>query len=142
MADEIYRHVIHALDEMHEELISHVTHVLINDIPPIGVPEHAADHEERHHQNMALTAERFHQIVQAGVSVDWSLVSFEFEWAGRKLTSMGATWENQETLIDAYFDQALRLRTWTDAERATLDQIAGHLRAVAHDAFNKAAVEN
>jgi hypothetical protein len=88
---------------------------------------------------MESTARRFHEIVEAGVTVDWNLVAFEFDWAGRKLGSMEITWQHQELLIDTYFQEALRLRDWTDSERAALEQIAEHLRDTARAAYQEHA---
>jgi hypothetical protein len=135
MADTVRSTVLHLLDERRDELLYHVTEALIQGMPFIGVPDEAHDKHERHQQNMELTARRFHQIVQAGASIDWSLVEGEYAWAGRKLQSMGATWTNQQMLIDVYFDQAQRLHAWTDEERAVLDEIENELRTVAEKAY-------
>jgi hypothetical protein len=127
--------IIHTLDKQRDDLLARVTERLQHSLPPIGVSAVAADKAERHHENMERTAQRFHQIVKAGATIDWSLVGFEFEWAGRKLSSMGATWEHQQVLIDSYFAEALRLHSWSEAEQAALQQMAARLREVAQAAY-------
>jgi hypothetical protein len=128
--------IIHTLDAQRDDLLARVTEHLQQHVPPIGVAAAAADKDERHHGNMERTAQRFHEIVKAGATIDWSLVGFEFEWAGRKLSSMGATWEHQQVLIDSYFAEALRLHPWSADEQAALQQIAARLREVAQAAYN------
>lgn len=137
---DITNRIIHTLDERRDELLAHVTERLQHSLPPIGVSAAAADKAERHHTNMERTAQRFHQIVKAGATIDWSLVGFEFAWAGRKLSSMGATWEHQQVLIDSYFDEALRLHSWSDEEQAALQQMATRLRDVAQTAYSEPVV--
>lgn len=137
MADELQHRVLHILNEHRDELLAHVTHTLTMQLPPIGVPANAADRDERHHTNMAHTAQRFHEIVLAGADIDWRLVEAEYTWAGHKLASMGATWAHQQVLIDAYFAEAARLQPWSDQERAALDTIAARLRSVAEIAYHQ-----
>lgn len=135
MADEMQCNVAEKLDEQCEELIAHVAECLIHSMPVLGIPVQVAERAERHQQHMALTARRFHQVVQAGATIDWRLVEFEYDWAGRKLRSMGMSWEHHEVLIETYFEQALLLRDWTPAERDALDQIAACVRDVAEEAY-------
>lgn len=135
MADYMQQTVALMLDEMREALIYHVSQTLCYRMPLLDIPLQAEDSIERHRENMHLTAQRFHQIVQAGATVDWSLVEFEYEWAGRKLGSLGMTWEHQEILIDLYFAEALRLGNWSDRELKTLEHIATALRHIAGAAY-------
>jgi hypothetical protein len=139
MADEQQTRVVQILNEQRDELLYHVTDALVQRMPQLGLPTKSSDRSERHHTNMESTARRFHEIVEAGVTVDWNLVAFEFDWAGRKLGSMEITWQHQELLIDTYFQEALRLRDWTDSERAALEQIAEHLRDTARAAYQEHA---
>jgi hypothetical protein len=74
--------------------------------------------------------------VQNGAAINWDLVGFEFGWAGRKMGSMGYTWQHQEVMIDSYFAAAKRLHEWSDDERALLDTFAARVRDVAEPAFN------
>lgn len=135
MADSLQHAVAHMLDEHCEELIAQVSQTLIHRMPMLGISAQATDRLERHQQNMALTARRFHQIVQAGATIDWSLVEFEYDWAGRKLRSMGMSWEHHEILIDAYFSSALHMHNWSPAECDMLGQIAARVREVAEEAY-------
>jgi hypothetical protein len=135
MSDNLQDRVLHTLDSMRENLIHHVTVVLTEYLPILAMPDTVQNKAERHHQNMASTAQRFHEIVQNGASINWDLVGYDFEWAGRKMGSMGYTWQHQEVLIDSYFNAAKRLHTWSDDERAMLDTFAARVREVAEPAY-------
>jgi len=128
MANERRVHVTHKLDEMREDLTHQVTEALFSRIPILGVWAQEADKAMQHHKNMALTAQRFHDTVQAGATVDWALVSAEFAWADRKLTTMGITRDHRWTLIDTYVEEALKLHEWTPEEREEILQIASDVR--------------
>jgi hypothetical protein len=139
MVDNLQSGILHTLDARRDELLYYVTESLIQRIPMIGIPAGVDDSAARHQHNMELTAQRFHQIVQAGAGIDWSLVQLEYDWAGRKLSSLGATWEHQQVLIDVYFGEALWLPGWSETERAALQQMADHMREVAEAAYSKPA---
>ncbi|NJN68568.1 MAG: hypothetical protein HC884_18590 [Chloroflexaceae bacterium] len=128
MTNYYHAAVMHMLNEQREELIPRVARNLVARIPIIGVPPSSEDRELIHHHQMALTARRFHDLVQAGATIDWSLVSSEFGWADRKLRPMGITHEHHRALIAAYFIEARLLHPWTPNELAALEEIAALLR--------------
>jgi hypothetical protein len=141
MTDQLWNQVVLKLNDIHEVLVQYVTAELVEQLPPIGVPSQAADKAERHHRNMAQTAQRFHEIVYAGASIDWGLVDSEFAWAGRKLQQMGATWEHQSILIRSYFDAAAQMHPWTDEEQTVLREIQARMYSVAQPAYTPALSE-
>jgi hypothetical protein len=124
--EERYLAVMHTVNEVREELVQRVTTRLIEAIPLVGLTNRGGDDEKmvQHKHNMALTARRFHDIVQAGATVSWKLVSAEFGWAERKLGTMGVTRDHHQMLIDLYFAEVLQVRSWSDEERAVLERIA------------------
>jgi hypothetical protein len=136
MNDDLQERVLHTLEAMRENLIQHVARTLTEQLPILGMPDTVQDKAERHHQQMVSTAQRFHEIVQNGAAINWDLVGFEFGWAGRKMGSMGYTWQHQEVMIDSYFAAAKRLHEWSDDECALLDTFAARVRDVAEPAFN------
>ncbi len=141
MTDQLWNRVLLTLNDIHEVLVHDVTAELVKQIPPIGVPPQAEDKAERHHRHMAQAAQRFHEIVYAGASVDWGLVESEFAWLGRTLQQMGGTWEHQAILISAYFDAAAQAHPWTDEEHTALRQIQARLCEVAQAAYTPALSE-
>jgi hypothetical protein len=130
--------VLHTLELIREELAYRVTEVLFQAVPIVGLSEKDQDPVAHHHHNMTLTANRFHEIVQAGAGVDWVLVSSEFGWADRKLGTMGVTRVHHQLLIDCYFQEALKLHAWTPEEQRTLEQIANDLRETVTRVYNAA----
>jgi hypothetical protein len=128
--------VMQRLNEKSEDLISRVTQHLITCIPLVGVSLSSEAPELVHHHNLALTARRFHELVQAGVTVDWVLVTSDFRWTDRKLRPMGITRGHHRALIDAYFAEAHTLLPWTPDEHATLDEIATHFRQAVEAAYH------
>jgi hypothetical protein len=124
--EEHHLAVMHTVNEVREELAHRVTNRLIEAIPLVGLTNRGGDDEKmvQHKHNMALTARRFHDIVQAGATVSWKLVSAEFGWADRKLGMMGITRDHHQMLIDIYFAEVLQVRFWSDEERAVLERIA------------------
>lgn len=131
MTNQHYQTVIHTLDEEREELVHRVTEKLFAAIPIVGVSEHDTERQMHHHRNMALTAERFHEIVQTGATIDWKLVTAEFGWADRKLSTMGIHHGHHTQLMDTYFTEALNLRDWSPEEREVIEEIAAHIRKAA-----------
>ncbi len=129
--------VMHTLEEHREDLVARVTQRLIESVPVVGISQHDSDPEVHHHHNMALTAERFHEIVQAGATIDWTLVSSEFRWADRKLGTMGITHAHHGMLIDTYFTEAHAVHTWSTEERAILDRIADSLREAVKEGYQQ-----
>jgi hypothetical protein len=130
METNTYESVLHTLEEKREELIHEVAEQLFQYIPVVGVSSQIQDKVAKHHHNMVLTAERFHEIVQAG-AIDWKLVSAEFGWAARKLPTMGVTHVHHEQMIDIYFETAARMCEWSLEQRSTLDKLASNLREAA-----------
>lgn len=135
MIGDTRRRVMHVLDEKREELIHRVSEALFAQIPVLGIWEKDTEKEMHHHHNMALTAERFHDIVQAGATIDWSLVSAEFGWADRKLSTMGITRDHRRSLMQVYLQEALQVYPWSDEERAELECIGAELREVAEKEY-------
>jgi hypothetical protein len=131
--------IVDKLDEKREELIYRVAEALFSNIPVVGISTYDHDKVMHHHRNMAITAERFHEILQAGATIDWQLVSSEFEWADRKLGTMGITHEHHQTLINTYFQEALDLCEWSPDERSTLEWMAAQLRDAAAVGYDNAA---
>lgn len=130
MSNEKVNQVLHILNEMQEELHHALTEALCDRVPVVGISDQDLDPVVHHHQNMSRTAERFHEIVQAGAGIDWNLVSSEFGWAERKLSTMGVTHDHHIILIDEYFNAARKLREWSDEELAILDIIAQHIHTI------------
>lgn len=137
MADKHYQSLMHTLDENREELVHRVTEQLFTRIPIVGISSQDMDPSLHHHRNMALTAERFHEIVQTGATIDWKLVTAEFGWADRKLSTMGITHDHHQILITTYFAEALQLRDWSPEERKLLEQIASNIREAAISGYDE-----
>lgn len=135
MNEDVVNTVLHKLDGIREELQHQMCEDLFARIPVVGISEKDQQPVKHHHHNMALTAERFHDIVQAGAGIDWKLVSAEFGWADRKLSTMGVTREHHQAMIDIYFDEALKLEQWTPEEQEVLQTIKGRLRAAADEGY-------
>ncbi len=129
--------VMHTLEEHREDLVHRVTQKLIEQVPVVGISKQDIDPEVHHHHNMALTAERFHEIVQAGATIDWTLVSSEFRWADRKLGTMGVTHDHHGLLIDTYFTEARAVYAWSSEEHAVLDRIAESLREAVQEGYQQ-----
>jgi len=138
MSKEMHEKVMHILNEHREDLIHQVAESLFANVPVIGIWEGDEDKVAHHHRNMAITAERFHDIVQAGATVDWALVVAEFGWADRKLSQMGITHGHHQILISTYFDKALNLCEWSSEERRELSQIADELYRAAKKGYEDA----
>jgi hypothetical protein len=136
MISERQAAVMQRLNEKSEDLISHVTQHLITCVPIVGVSPSSEAPELVHHHNLALTARRFHELVQVGVTVDWVLVSADFGWTERKLRPMGITRDHHRALIDAYFAEARTLLPWTPDEHTTLDEIAAHFWQAVEAAYH------
>jgi|GEM_PF-2215583 len=126
--------VARALDAHREELSDQVAEALAGSLPMVGLSPAAPDRAARHHERMRSTAQRFHQLVQLGVTADWGLVAHEYAWTARVLTQLGITWEHQQSLLDTYF-QAARALPWADEERNTLDGIIAHVRVLGAEAY-------
>ncbi|NJP05931.1 MAG: hypothetical protein HC837_10060 [Chloroflexaceae bacterium] len=129
--------VMHTLETLREELCHRVALALGKRLPMIGVSANAPDQQLQHQYNMVSTVTRFHQMLQAGVTIDSRLLAAEYDWAGRKLSAMGATWEHQSALFEMYFDEASRLHEWTAEERAVLEQIRTRMYATAQKAYEQ-----
>ncbi len=123
--------VLHLLNNHREDLIHRITEFLFANVPLVGISEHDEEPQTHHHRNMHTTAERFHDMVQTGGSIDWSLAAAEFAWAGRKLPQWGVKRRHFSMLIDSYFSEAAKLRDWSAEERQVLDDLAAHLREAA-----------
>lgn len=139
MSHDTQSSVIHTLETLREEITHRLTEVLFERVPVVGISDTDKDPVTHHHHNMALTANRFHEIVQAG-SIDWTLVSSEFGWADRKLSTMGVTHEHHQVLVDCYFEEAHKLHDWTDEERDELNRIAANLRKAVAKAYEQQGV--
>ena len=137
MSEALSETVAQTLDALHEELLHRVVKALTVSLPIIGIPEHAENRALLHQNHMESTVSRFHQIVLAGITIDMRLIAADYDWAGRKLASMGARWEHQATLIDIYFAEALALHTWSAAEQALLEQIRDQVYQIAQEAYNE-----
>lgn len=126
--------VAQALETHREELGAAVADALAAGLPMVGLKPGLEDGAARHHERMRSTAQRFHQIVQAGVTLEWSMVAHEFGWGARVLSGHGVTSEHLHALIDTYFQAAAGL-PWSDEERAALDGIAARVRQLAELAY-------
>lgn len=135
MPTSLSQHIMARLNECREELIPRVAAAILPHMPMALIPEWATDKMAIQRQHMQSTARRFHDIVQAGVLLDWSLVAAEFAWASGVLMRLGITWEHQECLITSYFTEVLDLPDWTPEEQHELERIAQHLRVVARAAY-------
>ncbi len=139
MSSELRNSIMHTLEDMQEDLIHRVAESLFSAIPVVGISELDTEKVKHHHRNMVITAQRFHEIVQAGATIDWSLVSSEFAWADRKLGTMGITHDHHQRLINTYFSEALKLHAWTEEEREVMEHIASELRQAADEGYKSAA---
>lgn len=128
--------VVQQLDAMSAELVYHVTEALSPELPP--VPLSAADQDARreHKQRIRLTVERFHRLIQIGVTIDWQLVPQEYEWASRVLRGLGITWDHQNRLIDTYFAEAQSRGEWTPDQQAALARIATRVQQSGHSVYS------
>jgi hypothetical protein len=117
------------LAELGPTLVAQVTDQLIAALPPVELDPLDPRGAESHRAHMHSTAQRFHDLVQLGATMDWVLTGFEYEWTSRALGSKGVTWEHQAFLISTYFATAERLASWSDEERETLNHMARHLYA-------------
>ncbi len=136
MQDSHELEVARQLDAMSAELVYHVTESLGPALPPVALS--AADQNARHEhrQRIRLTVERFHRLIQIGVTIDWQLVPQEYEWAARVLRNFGVTWEHQNRLIDTYFHEARSRGNWTPEQQAALDQIATRVQQSGHSVYS------
>ncbi len=127
--------VMERLNACRDEVIPRVAVALQPRMPMVHIPAWATDKAALHAQHMLFTAERFHDILRAGATLDWSLVANEFAWAGCVLERLGLTWEHQEWLITTYFAVALGVCDWSAEEQAALKVIAEQVRQVAQSAY-------
>ncbi|HEU4324208.1 MAG TPA: hypothetical protein VFS21_13740 [Roseiflexaceae bacterium] len=88
-------------------------------------------------QHLLATAQRFHELVQAGATLDWSIVPFEYGWTSRVLPSYGVSLDHQHTLIDCYFSAIEGLETWPEDERLALEQLRTRIHASADEAYER-----
>ncbi|GAB4217259.1 MAG: hypothetical protein OHK0022_59320 [Roseiflexaceae bacterium] len=88
-------------------------------------------------QHLIATAQRFHELVQAGATMDWSIVPFEYGWTSRVLPSYGVTVDHQHTLIDCYFNAAERMAAWPVDEWAALELLRARIHAAADEAYEQ-----
>jgi len=130
--------VMDRLNTCRDEVIPRVAIALQPRMPMVHIPAWTTDKVALHAQHMLLTAERFHDIVWVGTTLDWSLVAADFAWAGYVLGRLGITWEHQEWLITTYFAVALGVCDWSEEEQAGLKAIAEQLRQVAQSAYGGA----
>jgi hypothetical protein len=121
--------VANHLNDLRPVLISRVADQLAASLPMVGIDAAAHHPVALHHERMHMTAERFHDLVQLGISTNWELVSFEYGWTARVLGPQGITWDHQQTLLDAYFTAAEQADQWSEEERAVLTALAAQLRA-------------
>jgi hypothetical protein len=121
--------VAQRLAELRSPILAQVADQLSATLPMIGVAPYNPGRDASHHANMYATAQRFHDLVQLGATIDWGMIRFEYAWAARTLRPKGVTWDHQTFLIETYFAIASRLANWSDEERAILGQIARHLYA-------------
>lgn len=135
MTEDVHTTVLNKLEYLREELQHQVCEALFAHIPVVGVSEKDSAPVKHHHHNMALTAERFHDIVMAGAGIDMQLVTAEFGWADRKLSTMGVTHEHHQAMIEAYFSEALKLHDWSEEERAELDAIKATIYQAVTEAY-------
>lgn len=90
-------------------------------------------------QHLIATVQRFHDLVQAGATLDWSIVPFEYGWTSRVLPCYGVALEHQHTLIDCYFDAAQHLGGWPDDEQRALELLRARIHAATDDAYERPA---
>lgn len=121
--------VAHHLNDLRPTLVARVADQLAASLPMVGLAAATAHRAALHHERMRATAERFHDLVQLGVSADWDLVSFEYGWTARVLEPQGISWDHQLALIQAYFAAAEQAEQWSEEEQAALAAIAAQIRA-------------
>lgn len=124
------------LARLRTQLIYAVTDYLAVELVPMAPPNVRAMVGR---DQLAHTVERFHDLVQLGVTADWGLVADEYGWVARVLGQIGINVDHQQTLIDAYFATATSLHRWDANERLALDQIAAQMRAISATAYAGAA---
>lgn len=127
--------VLDHLNIERENLIQRVALLLTESIPIFYLSHATERREDLHHHNMVLTAQRLHDIIQAGVALDWALVEAEFGWAGRKLSQLGLHWEQQQVMIEIYFAEVQKIRVWLPEEQELLTKIKAQLIEVGQKAF-------
>jgi hypothetical protein len=130
--------VAERLAELRPALLAQVADQLASALPMIGTDSYDPGRAANHHAQMLSTVQRFHDLVQLGTTVDWSLVEFECAWASRMLRSKGGIWNHQAFLSETYFSIARRLVEWSDDERAILAEIASHLYTDGASAYDMA----
>jgi uncharacterized protein (DUF1778 family) len=127
--------ILDRLNAERENLIQRVALHLTECIPNFYLSQATERREDLHRHNMVLTAQRLHDIIQAGVALDWALVEAEFGWAGRKLSQFGLRWEQQQVMIEVYFAEVQKIRVWLPAEQELLAEIKARLIEVGQKAF-------
>lgn len=128
--------VVDQLETMSAELLAHVAELLSHDLPAVPLSPIDQDARRDHMHRVRMTVERFHCLVQIGVTVDWQLVLQEYEWAARVLRRLGITWDHQTRLIDTYFSVAIERGQWTADQKAALKRIAEHIRQSGHAVYS------
>ncbi len=136
MQDSHELEVVQQLDAMSAELVYHVTEALSPELPPVALSEADQNARCEHRQRIRLTVERFHRLIQIGVTIDWQLVPQEYEWASRVLRSLGVTWDHQNRLIDTYFQEARTRGEWTPDQQAALNRIAFRVQQSGHSVYS------
>jgi len=136
MFSETYTRVIGVLEQRRVEIQHRVANALMQELPGVGILPQETNPDERHQENMNLTAARFHDLVLAGATVDWTLVSADFAWLARKMpATWGVTFAHHQKLITLYFTQVQHIHAWTAEEQEVLEEIATHLREAAEEGY-------
>lgn len=127
--------IMHILDDNREAIVYRAADTLLTRIPNLRLTVYGTQPTLIEHDYLVTTLQRFHDILQAGVLLDWELVKAEFAWAGRVLQRMGLTWDYPRLMMETYFATVLDLRDWDDADRAALQQLADYTLDVAGAAY-------
>ncbi len=127
--------IMHILDQNREAIVYQAADTLLARMPNLNLTVYGTQPTLVQHDHLVATLQRFHDIVQAGVLLDWELVNAEFAWGGRVLQRMGLTWNYPRLMMQTYFATVLDLYDWDDADRAALQELADHILRIASMAY-------
>ncbi len=127
--------IMQILDQHREAIVYQAADTLLARMPTLSLTVYGTQPTVVEHDHLVATLQRFHDIVQAGVLLDWELVNAEFAWGGRVLQRMGLTWDYPRLMMETYFATVLNLCDWNDDDRAALQELADHILHVAGMAY-------
>lgn len=125
-----YRTIAQILESIRDDLTFSVAESLTVDLPLLQQPHQSSDRWSLSHHQMAQTTQRFHDMIQTGLLLDWQFVMPEYEWIRRRIEQQGITWQHQRVLIDTYFAAALALHSWPTSHQVVLREVADRMRHI------------